>query len=211
VDVRSALTGERTNEEQRSMKMTAKQWAARAVMAAAMATGLGACGGGGDSAAPAVAPTPEELTAGLTVKESSDSAFSTFEYKTLKALATDGAFDTSTESTIFAQNNEAGNIDHIELTATYLKSTGQILKVVLLKNPALQTWHAVGCGFDSFACDNSKIKQSASTKELRVSSLQLKSLSFSPTIPSASIISDAGTHLSSTPGLALVSGVVSLP
>jgi hypothetical protein len=53
------------------MKMTAKQWAARAVMAAAMAAGLSACGGGGDSAAPAVAPTPEVLTAGLTLRDAS--------------------------------------------------------------------------------------------------------------------------------------------
>jgi len=65
VDVRLALT----NEELRSKYMTAKQWAALAVLAATMAAGLSACGGGGDSAAPA-APTPEVLTAGLTIKES---------------------------------------------------------------------------------------------------------------------------------------------
>jgi hypothetical protein len=53
------------------MNMTAKQWAARAVMAAAMAAALSACGGGGDSAAPAVAPTPEALTAGLTLRDAS--------------------------------------------------------------------------------------------------------------------------------------------
>jgi hypothetical protein len=59
-----------TNEELRSKNMTAKQWAARAVVAATLAAGLSACGGGGDSAAPAVTPTPEVLTAGLTIKES---------------------------------------------------------------------------------------------------------------------------------------------
>jgi hypothetical protein len=70
IDGRLALT----NEELRSKNMTAKQWAARAVVAATMAAGLSACGGGGDSAAPATTPTPEMLTVGLTLKNSTGDA-----------------------------------------------------------------------------------------------------------------------------------------
>jgi hypothetical protein len=192
------------------MNMTAKQWAARAVMAAAMAAGLSACGGGGDSAAPIVAPTPEELKAGLTIKASTDNNFQPLAYTdmAIRDVGTDA--DTATEYGKFAQNNQLGAANHMELLVRFSKTTGQVSRVTLLKDPFGAPWHAMGCGFDGFQCDNSRITVNQSANEIRVSSMTLQTLTFSPSAPGDVIISDPDTHLAANPGTATISGIVTL-
>jgi hypothetical protein len=194
--------------------MTAKQWAARAVMAAvmaaAMAAGLSACGGGGDGAAPAVVPAPEVLKAGLTIKESTDAAFQPFAFNDLKVIDFGTDYDTETDYGRYAQNNEPGGANHIELMVWYSKTTGQVSRATLVTDPLKRPFHAVGCGFDGYSCDNSRIAVSAGTKEIRVTSLALKSLTFTATAGDF-VISDPGTHLAASPNTATVSGVIALP
>jgi len=206
VDVRLALT----NEELRSKNMTAKQWAARAVVAATMAAGLSACGGGGDSAAPAVAPAPEVLTAGLTIKESTDSSFQPFTFADLKFIDFGTDYDTPTDYGRYAQNNEAGGANHIELMVWYSKTTGLVSRATLVTDPLKAPFHAIGCGFDGYSCDNSRISVNTNSKEIRVSSLPLKSLTFTTTSGDF-VISDSSTHLATNPGTVVVSGSVVLP
>jgi hypothetical protein len=208
VDVRLALTDEPTNEEQRSKNMTAKQWTARAVMAAAMAAGLSACGGGGDSAAPAPTAAPEVLTAGLTIKNSSDAAFTPTAYPNMKVIDVGTNYDTATEYGRYAEYVESAT-NSIELLVKFSKTTGQVSRVTLVKAPFGQTWHAMGCGFDGFTCDNSSITINPTTNEIRVSSLNLKSLTFTST-DSILIMTDPNTQLAATPGTSTISGAVSL-
>jgi hypothetical protein len=208
--VRHSRTNQRTNEEQRSLKMTAKQWAARAVMAAAMAAGLSACGGGGDSAAPTVAPAPEELTAGLTIKESTDTVFRPAAYPDMKVLNLGTKADTATEYVRYAERTATGGIGQIGLLVKFSKTTGQVSRVTLLNDQTPGNWHALGCGFDGFACDNSKITVDPATSVIRVTSMPLKTLTFSQSAPGDVIISDPDTHLAANPGTATISGIVTL-
>jgi hypothetical protein len=189
--------------------MTAKQWAARAVVAATMAAGLSACGGGGDSAAPAVVPAPEELKAGLTIKESTDSDFQPAVYADMKIINTDTVFDTTEEFGRFAQNNQPGSVNHIQLLVRFSKTTGQVSKLTLTKDTFGTPLRAMGCGFDGFSCDNSRIAVNLGANEIRVTSLGLKSLTFSAT-DSALIISNTDTHLTANPGTATISGAITL-
>jgi hypothetical protein len=194
--------------------MTAKQWAARAVMAAAMAAGLSACGGGGDGAAPAVAPTPEELTAGLTIKSSTDAAFEVSAYGNMKIQDTGTDYDTPSNSPTeygrFAQNNEPNTPNHIELMVRFSKATNQVTYVTLVKYPKGSPMSAVGCGFSNYSCDNKAISVNPTTKEIRITSLSLKSLAFTTT-SSDLIIFDDGTKISNLPGTVVASGVMALP
>jgi hypothetical protein len=191
--------------------MTAKQWAARAVVAATMAAGLSACGGGGDSAATSTTPTvtPELLTPGLTIKASSDGAFAKdTQYSAMTVAGILGVNDNAaTEATVYADD---GN--NLELSATYLKATGQILKLVVIDTPTpnMLNWHAVGCGFGSLTCDNSRISINLTTKEIRITSLPLKTLTFTAT-SSPNVILDANTQLNANPGTVAVSGILTLP
>jgi hypothetical protein len=189
--------------------MTAKQWAARAVMAAAMAAGLSACGGGGDSAAPAEVPAPEILKAGLTIKESTDSDFQSVVYTDMKIINTDTVFDTTEEYGRFAQNNLPGSTNNIQLLVRFSKTTGQVSRVTLAKDTFGTPLRAMGCGFDGFLCDNSRIAINLAANEIRVTSLSLKSLTFE-VADTGLIISDTKTHLKPNPGTATISGIVTL-
>lgn len=187
--------------------MTAKQWAARAVLAATMAAGLSACGGGGDGAAPVAAP--ETLKVGLTIKESTDAAFPVSNYESMR-IEPEGNVETSTQVKIYAENSIPGSPDHVELTALFDKNTQLVTRVVFLKVVQNNSFLAVGCGFDSHPCDNSKVTLNPATSEVRVTSLPLKTLAFSST-RSAQVISDGNTRLSPSPNTVVVSGIVNLP
>jgi hypothetical protein len=185
------------------MNMTAKQWAARAVMAAAMAAGLSACGGGGDSAAPAVAPTPEELTAGLTIKESTINRMDKNSYQ--MRLTAAGVKDTG--STIeYIASSPAPN--RFFLGISYDKTTKQVRKVVLQTLPSSDFVQA-GCGYSDFACDNSHITIDPLSSQIKVSSLVLKELT-SPGTDLASVMTDPKTAVASPAGSLTVSGVMTL-
>ena len=188
--------------------MTTKQWAARAVLAATMAAGLSACGGGGDSAVPA-AEAPEVLAAGMVIKASTDKEFQPLAYADMKVIDVETDFDTETEYGRFAQNNEPGSKDHIELLVRFSKATGQISRATLVKYFFPDPFHVMGCGFDGFACDNSRITFNSSTNEIRITSLDFKSLT-TTSRNGARIISDPSTHLAAAPGLATVSGIITL-
>jgi hypothetical protein len=190
------------------MNMTTKQWAVRAVLAATMAAGLSACGGGGDGAAPAVAPTPEVLTAGLAVKESTDAVFRPATYPDMAVRDLETFLDTDTEYARYAERTSTDGIGQLGLLVKLLKTTGQVSRVTLLNDQTPGSWHALGCGFDGFACDNSKITVDPATNVIRVTSMPLKTLTFSQSAPSYDIISDPDTHLAANPGTAIVSGVL---
>jgi hypothetical protein len=179
--------------------MTAKQWAARAVMAAAMAAGLSACGGGGDSAAPAVAPTPEVLTVGLTIKESSGDSPSKGSYavKILDTLpdaiqnASGGNAPTQGATTYFFNDGQAplfgGTIS--------IAADGSIIQAVLYGRKLQDK--PVACGIPSINHPCVGFKVDTVAKSFTATSVILKA------------VSDDWTALDTTPaGQVIVSGIV---
>ncbi|MEY2838958.1 MAG: hypothetical protein RJB60_1257 [Pseudomonadota bacterium] len=193
-------TNEPTNEEQRSLKMTAKQWAARAVMAAAMAAGLSACGGGGggDSAAP---PPPETLTAGLTIKESTGNAPAkgTYVVKIIdelpNALANAQGSNTTYLDALtytFEENTQRPGIGG---TISINKNDGSIIQALVYGFGLGVTPVACGLAAPSNPC--SGLKVDLNTKTITITSVVLKA-----------VTSDWSGLNVANPGQVTVSGIV---
>jgi hypothetical protein len=184
------------------MNMTAKQWAARAVMAAAMAAGLSACGGGGDSAAPAVAPTPEELTAGLTLRNSSGDSPANGSYTvqvdgtvTDRILTSDGggAPLSGVTTFIFSDNNVSPKFGG---TITFTTADGTVTRALLYKTNLQDK--PVACGFDGINHPCTGFKVDVANKKFTATSVILKT------------VNSDWTGLNTTnPGQVTASGIVS--
>jgi len=159
--------------------MTAKQWTARAVLAATMAAGLSACGGGGDSAAPAPTVAPEALTAGLTIKESVGDAPSKGSYsvKILDVLpnaiqnANDDAVPYQGATTYFFNDQQTalfgGTIS--------IAADGSVIQA-LLYGRTLQD-KPVACGIPSINHPCVGFKVDPATKSFTATSVVLKAVS----------------------------------
>jgi hypothetical protein len=166
--------------------MTAKQWAARAVMAVSMATGLSACGGGGDSststAAATATATPEILTAGLTVKESTFPSIQVDKYN-MEIAPNDGGLNDNGIITAFATNFHKDPIGKfLVLIASMDPVTNTVIKAVIIQSydsSDLNAAKILGCGFGEFKCTN--ITVNPKTLEVDVKSTTLKALDFNRT------------------------------
>ena len=184
--------------------MTTKQWAARAVLAATMAAGLSACGGGGDSAATAATPTPEVLKAGLTIKESSISQMNTGLYQ--MTLIIDGITDTGPTIEYIATSQYP--MPYF-LAVSYDKTSKKVTKAALQTQPELSFVQA-GCGFSSFECNNSHITIDPINGHVSVSSLVLKELSSPGSKNLIELMANQKTGVTKPAGTLVVSGSLKL-
>jgi hypothetical protein len=179
--------------------MTAKQWAARAVLAAAMAAGLSACGGGGgDSAA---TPQPETLTAGLTIKESIGNAppKATYMVKIIdelpNALANAQGSNTTYPDALTYTFEENAQSPVIGGTVSINKNDGSIIQALLYGNGLGVTPVACGLPVPSNPC--SGLKVDLNTKTITITSVVLKA-----------VTSDWSALNVANPGQVTASGIV---
>lgn len=179
--------------------MNAKRWAAHAALMATMVAGLTACGGGGDGAATETKAPEEQLTAGLTIKESTGGVFPAVGTYALKVVtpATSAGVN---KLTFLASNETSAPLDYLEARVVYDSNTNTVDKAVIVRIQNGSTFtSAVGCGITpAFAC--SGIVINPNTSEIRASSVVLKELDFTST-NSAQIISDPGTTYAGTGSL----------
>jgi hypothetical protein len=189
--------------------MTAKQWAARAVVAATMATGLSACGGGGggDSAAPAVTPTPEVLTAGLTVKESTGNAPAkgTYVVKIIdelpNALVNAQGSNTTYPGALTYTFEEIAQKPVIGGTVSINKNDGSIIQALIYgygNGISLSSTTPVACGLPAPSNPCSGLNVDLNTKTITITSVVLKA-----------VTSDWSAFNVANPGQVTVSGIVS--
>jgi hypothetical protein len=192
--------------------MTVKQWAARAVVAATMAAGLSACGGGGDSAAPAA--TPEILTTGLTVKESTFPSIQADKYN-MAILPSGGGVDDNGIITAAAANFQKDSPPKLLfLLASLDPSTNTVTKAAVIQNynsTDLNEWKILGCGFGDFKCTN--ITVNPKTLEVDVKSTTLKALDFNRTPTTVTYAFYAAKDTVVAPGnqYIVVSGMMTAP
>jgi hypothetical protein len=181
--------------------MTAKQWAARAVMAATMAAGLSACGGGGDGAAPAVAPTPELLTAGLTLRNSSGDSPAIGTYTVnIDDMVSDRVLNANGGGTAAVGVTTLVFTDN-KLNPTFggtisFATDGTVTRA-LLHNRSLQD-NPVACGLDGISNPCSGFKVDLVNKSFSATSVVLKAVNSQWTGPNTT-----------NPGQVTVSGIVS--
>ena len=179
--------------------MTTKQWAARAVLAATMAAGLSACGGGGDSAMPAAAPAQEVLAPGLTLRESTGAAPADGAYsvKVVVGLvdATDAVFPPDKKTpgfTTFVFINLPKESLGGSITAT---KDGSITRALLYgKNTSA---NPVACGIEGLSNPCKGFKVNLITGTFTATSVVLKA------------VNQAWSGPADTPGQVTISGSVS--
>jgi hypothetical protein len=183
--------------------MTAKQWAARAVMAAAMAAGLSACGGGGDSAA---SPTPETLTAGLTIKESTGNAPAkgTYAVKIIdelpNALVNAQGSNTTYPGALTYTFEENTQNPVIGGTVSINKTDGSIIQALIYgygDGISVSSTTPVACGLPAPSNPCTGLKVDLNTKTITITSVVLKA-----------VTSDWSALNVANPGQVTASGIV---
>jgi hypothetical protein len=182
------------------MNMTAKQLAARAVMAAVMAAGLSACGGGGDGAAPApAASTPEILTAGLTLRDAIGESPANGKYTVNIFTILTNSYENSPSgfTTIQGVNTYAFSNDQNARNfggSISVDGNGTVVRAMLYGSNLQDKPMACGISGINNPCTGFKV--------------DLVNKSFSATSVVLKAVNPTWSGLSSTPGQVTVSGIV---